>query len=58
MKISVKSVRAQPEVDVERGDGLTVVTGVSGKTNLVRPMNSGSIHCCTGSIVKAPEPCD
>jgi hypothetical protein len=27
-------------------------------SSLVRPRNSGSIHCCAGSIVRDPEPAD
>ncbi|MFP3952349.1 MAG: hypothetical protein ACLFVP_09460 [Candidatus Bathyarchaeia archaeon] len=27
-------------------------------SSLVRPRNSGSIHCCAGSLQREPEPCD
>jgi N-dimethylarginine dimethylaminohydrolase len=27
-------------------------------SSLVRPRNSGSIHCCAGSLERDPEPCD
>jgi len=27
-------------------------------SSLVRPRNSGSIHCCAGSLIRDPEPAD
>jgi hypothetical protein len=27
-------------------------------SSLVRPRNSGNIHCCAGSLERDPEPCD